>query len=135
MRRHLATAVVLTAVATFLAGCSSSDDGTDDPPTSKSPLSQEDRDKALADAGIPPVPNGATRTALIDVLRSIDPAIVNDEDKAIDAARNQCSAINGGSTKADWTASQRFSYDGNEVSEAEGKLINEALKALKFCDV
>lgn len=134
MRRHLATAVVLTAVIA-LAGCSSSDDGTDDPPTSKSPMSQEDRDEALADAGIPPVPNGATRTALLDVLRSIDPAIVEDEDKAVDAARNQCSAINGGSSKADWTAAQRFSYDGNEVSEADGKLINEALKALKFCDV
>ncbi len=55
------------------------------------------------------------------------------EDKAIDAARNQCSALNGGGGKADWAASQRFTYKDITTTEAQGKQINEALKGLGFC--
>ena len=52
-----------------------------------------------------------------------------------DAARNQCSALNGGAQKVDWLASQRFSYGDVTTSEAQGKQINEALKGLGFCKV
>ncbi|MFD3455818.1 hypothetical protein ACFWVC_27025 [Streptomyces sp. NPDC058691] len=134
IRTHIATTtLLLAATAATLTGCSTAE-GTKATAPSEPTLSQADRDKALADAGIPPVAAGARRAALLAALQAVNPGIVKDPDKAIDAARNQYSAINSGSDRADWAAGQRFTYQGNEVPEAQGKAINEALKALKFCN-
>jgi hypothetical protein len=57
------------------------------------------------------------------------------EDKAVDAARNQCSAFGEGVQRPDRLAAQRFTYKDVKTSEAQGKQINEALKGLKFCEV
>ncbi|MFF9819811.1 hypothetical protein [Streptomyces sp. NPDC014006] len=54
---------------------------------------------------------------------------------ALDAARNQCSSINNGGQRLDWMNSQRFSYKDVTTSEAQGKAINNALKASGFCRV
>ena len=44
-------------------------------------------------------------------------------------------AINGGAQKLDYFASQRFSYKDVTTTEAQGKAINDALKASGFCKV
>lgn len=80
---------------------------------------------------IPAKPTGQARTDLLAALRKISPALVADEDDAIDNSRNQCSAINGKAAKLDWSAQQRFGTSSHEVSDAEAKQINAALTT--FC--
>ncbi|MFE6379214.1 hypothetical protein [Streptomyces roseolus] len=85
-------------------------------------------------SGIPPKPTGAEREALLAAIKAVNPDAVRYEDKAIDAARNQCHAINGGGNKLDWSASQRFTYKDVVTTEEQGKALNEALKASGFCN-
>jgi hypothetical protein len=137
MRTRTTIAITTATLAVALVGCSSSD--TDEAkPKPKAKVSSEpsiDASAAEKAAGIPPEPTGAKREQLLRALAAANPGIVKYEDKAIDAARNQCSAINGGSSKADWSASQRFTYKDVTTTEAQGKQINEALKGLGFCKV
>jgi hypothetical protein len=121
------TIAAAAALAVTLVGCSSSDSSDDKATTPKASKSVDNSDAEKA-AGIPPEPDAATRTALIGVLKAINPALVADEDKAIDNARNQCSTINGGG-KADQSAKARFSTSDHEVTDAEAQAINAALKA------
>ncbi|MEV7793409.1 hypothetical protein AB0O68_15660 [Streptomyces sp. NPDC087512] len=87
-------------------------------------------------AGIPEEPTGADREELLRALAAANPDIVKYEDKAIDAAQNQCSAINDeGVKRIDWLAAQRFTYKDVTTTEAQGKQINEALKGIGFCEV
>ena len=125
MNIRTAACAALLALVTLTA-CGSSDDAdTASTPRATTSLDNSDAEKA---AGIPPKPDAATRTALIDVLKAINPALVADEDKAIDNARNQCSTITGGGN-ADQTAKARFSTSAHEVTDAEAQAINAALKA------
>lgn len=96
---------------------------------------EADRKAAEKAAGIPPEPTGAARQRLLDALAAATPDVVRYEDKAVDAARNQCSAINGGAHKLDWLASQRFTYKDVTTTEAQGAKINAALKSSGFCKV
>lgn len=51
-------------------------------------------------------PTGADRRALLDALAAAAPDAFRYDDEAVDAARNQCSAINGtGVKRIDWLAS------------------------------
>ncbi|MCT9083640.1 hypothetical protein [Streptomyces fulvoviolaceus] len=131
MRTRTTIAAVVAALAVTLVGCSS-DDGKakTDAATSSTPAATNtaDADAAEQAAGIPPEPDAATRTVLLDVLKAINPALVEDGDKAIDNARNQCSTINGGGN-ADESAKARFSTSAHEVTDAEAQAINAALKA------
>lgn len=135
--RHTAAAVAITALA--LAACSSNDSSQDDakPKASatKQAPNQKQKDDVAKAAGIPAEPTSAMRAELLRALAAANPAIVKHQDKAIDAARNQCSAINGGAQKLDWSASQRFTYEDVTTTEAQGKQINEALNGLGFCKV
>ncbi|MDX3237510.1 hypothetical protein PV392_17865 [Streptomyces sp. ME03-5709C] len=140
MRKRIATTTLLLAVAgTALGGCGSSKDtaATAPEPTASapSPVAQADQGGSLASAGIPAAPTGAERAALIAALQAINPDFAKDPDKAVDAARNQCAAINSNSPQADAEAAQRFTYHGNELTDAQGKAINDALKSLDFCAV
>ncbi|MEU8537140.1 hypothetical protein [Streptomyces parvulus] len=127
------TAAALAAGALLaLTACSSSETGGDSKPKATPSADYSAAEKA---SGIPPVPTGAKRQQLLDALAKAAPDVVKYEDDAIDAARNQCSAINGGGAKLDWTASQRFTYEDVTTSEAQGKAINEALKSSGFCNV
>lgn len=130
-RTTIAAATAVLAVA--LAGCSSSDSTDAKPTASKSSEPSIDISAAEKAAGIPPEPTGAKRAKLLRALAAANPGIVKYEDKAIDAARNQCSALS--SEKADWSASQRFTYKDVTTTEAQGKQINAALKSLGFCKV
>ena len=137
MRTRITIAAITAAFAVTLVGCNSSDDDSKPKAEATKRSSQPSVDVSAAEkaAGIPVEPTGAKRAELLRALAAANPDIVKYEDKAIDAARNQCSAINGGANKPDWNASQRFSYKDVTTSEAQGKQINEALKGLGFCKV
>ncbi|WP_326782768.1 hypothetical protein [Streptomyces sp. NBC_00151] len=133
-------ALVLIAAAA-LTGCTDTDGSKDtsskpsSPTTTAAATPSVDHSAAEKAAGLPPVPTGADRAALLRALKAANPDTVRYEDKAIDGARNQCMAINGGAQKLDWAASQRFTYKDVATTEAQGKQINEALKGLGFCKV
>ncbi|MGW6455520.1 hypothetical protein ACWF94_06250 [Streptomyces sp. NPDC055078] len=98
-------------------------------------LTPEQKAKVRAAAGFPEKPTGQKRADLLASIDSVAPDAVRYEDKAIDAARNQCSSINGGGNRLDWLASQRFTYKDVTTTEAQGKAINAALKESGFCKV
>ncbi|WP_159767246.1 hypothetical protein [Streptomyces sp. HM190] len=133
MRTRRAIGAVTAALALTLVGCTGGEEaGLND---NKGSDPSAEASKALRAAGIPPEPTGAQRAQLLRALAAVDPDIVKYEEKAVDAARNQCSAINGNSSRADWTAAQRFTYRDVTTTEAQGKQINEALEGLGFCKV
>ncbi|NEA41945.1 hypothetical protein G3I42_22285 [Streptomyces sp. SID11385] len=127
--RTLAAAVLLTVCATLTACGGDAGSGASD----------ADNDPGIAAAesavGIPPEPAGASRAALLLALRAVAPnaADTAHEDTAIDAAREQCSAINGGASNLAAAAAARFSYDGIVTSPAQGKAINAAIEDSGFC--
>ncbi|MGI5196567.1 hypothetical protein ACQEVY_23445 [Streptomyces sp. CA-288835] len=141
MRTRTTATALLAAALLALTACSTSSDTTAEdkakasPTAAESKPSSEERANIAAEAGIPPAPTGAKRQELLDAIAKGNPDAVKYEDKAIDAARNQCSAINGGGQKLDWSASQRFTYEDVTTTEAQGKAINEALKSSGFCEV
>jgi hypothetical protein len=138
MNTRTITAALLTAATLALTACSSSsDDGAKATKPSHKPTATPSMDTGAAQkaAGIPPEPTVAKRAELLRALAAANPDIVKYEDKAVDAARNQCSAINGGAQRLDWLAAQRFTYKDVTTSEAQGKQINQALKGLGFCKV
>lgn len=122
MRTRITTAAITAALAFTLTACSS-----DSEPSEPKASSTADHSSAEAAAGIPAEPAGAKRQALIAALRAVTPALVTDEAEAIDNARNQCSTIAGGGN-AELTAKARFSTSDHEVTDAEAKAINTALK-------
>ncbi|WP_328937441.1 hypothetical protein OG288_12345 [Streptomyces tauricus] len=153
MNTRTATAIALAATALLtLSACGSEDPDPKPPATTKPsapssdpvPSSEptnstqhpEETGAAAKSAGIPKKPTGKDRQNLLNALAAAAPDVVRYEDKAIDAARNQCSAINGeGVKRIDWLASQRFSYKNVTTTEAQGAKLNDALKASGFCNV
>ncbi len=103
--------------------------------TTANPGGTDPGSAATAAAGIPPEPIGAARVRLLRALAAANPQIVKYEDKAVDAARNQCGAINGGARRLDRLASQRFTYEDVTTTETQGRQINDALEGLAFCEV
>ncbi|MBV1948758.1 hypothetical protein [Streptomyces sp. BV129] len=139
MNTRTTVAAILAATALSLTACSGTDTahGTGDAKHTVTPKVAPSPGWSAAEkaAGIPPKPTGAKRAQLLRALAAANPDVVKYEDKAVDAARNQCAAINGGAHKLEWMASQRFSYKDVTTNEAQGKQINEALKGLDFCKV
>lgn len=126
--RTRTTAAIAALLITGLAGCSSKPE-----PNAKAASPSVDESAVAKASGIPPEPTGAKRQQLLDTIGKAAPDTIRYEDKAIDAARNQCSALD--SDKADWLASQRFTYKDVTTTEAQGKAIDAALKGLGFCNV
>lgn len=119
------TALAATAAAIVaLAGCDSEDkqDAAPKPKPSTSAPAQQ------ADTGIPPEPTGTKRAAYLAAIKAIDPALVTDADKAIDAGRNQCSSLNGGAQNVNNSAAQRFGNDAHPLTDEQGKALNAALR-------
>ncbi|MFD3503402.1 hypothetical protein ACFWWT_12715 [Streptomyces sp. NPDC058676] len=149
MNARTTTAALRAAgAATLLALTACTSGGDDDKATSPAPNTattpkppstaatpSTDPSSAATAAGIPPEPIGAARVRLLRALAAANPQIVKYEDKAVDAARNQCGAINGGARRLDRSASQRFTYEDVTTTETQGRQINEALKGLGFCEV
>ncbi|MFD8689926.1 hypothetical protein [Streptomyces sp. NPDC059651] len=130
------TAAAITAVLAFAAVGCSSDNGTDskaDTPGSSAPeassqSSHADDRGTATDTGLPPEPTGVKRDAVLAVVLDVNSNLVHDEDKAIDAARNQCAALNGGAMNPDHAAAQRFSYDGITLTDDDGGHLNTGLR-------
>ncbi|MFF8574014.1 hypothetical protein ACQPXT_01350 [Streptomyces sp. CA-100214] len=132
--KRTATAAVLLAALAALTACSSDSSSDDDQAADKpKPTASASADYSAAEKslGIPPEPTGAERDALLAALRDVDPALVADEEDAIDNARNQCRSINDGGDRLDYFAAQRFSGGSVEVTEEQGKHINIAIS--DFC--
>ncbi|WP_326678523.1 hypothetical protein [Streptomyces sp. NBC_01237] len=131
------TAALLAASAAallVLTACSAEEDKAAPSPKAKTsapaaettdPGKSSDAEKS---AGIPDAPTGADRAAYLAAIKAIDPAIVEDEEKAIDAGRNQCSHLASPSGKSDWLAAQRFGNDARPLTDAQGKQLNAALR-------
>ncbi|MFI9624535.1 hypothetical protein [Streptomyces sp. NPDC052042] len=121
MRRAALIAVTAAALLTLTA--------CEDAVTTK-PAPTETVDRAAIEeaAGIPPAPTGADRDAYLAAIKAIDPRIVEDEGKAIDAGRNQCASLRRGSKKPDRAAAQRFGNDARPLTDEQGKALNEALR-------
>ncbi|MYR45074.1 hypothetical protein [Streptomyces sp. SID5910] len=134
MNTRTAAATLAAAALLTLTACSSSGD---DSKTNAAPTATTtgQASSPAAAGGLPPKPTGEKRQQLLDALAKAAPDVVRYEDKAIDAARNQCSAFGEGVKRPDWLASQRFTYKDVTTSEEQGKQINEALKSIGFCNV
>ncbi|MFJ4832953.1 hypothetical protein ACIP79_24070 [Streptomyces sp. NPDC088747] len=139
MRVRTTTAAIVAVLAVAVVGCSGDDGGDGKADTAKSAApeasnavpeasSSADTSGAAKNAGIPPEPTGAERDALLAAVMDVNGNLVHDEDKAVDAARNQCAALDGGTANPDHSAAQRFSYDGVTLSDDDGKHINLALR-------
>lgn len=138
------TTVAIAAVLAFAAvGCSNDSDSTGDSgskaDTATSSAAEAsssadgggaatDDSGAAKDAGLPPEPTGAERDAVLAAVMDVNSKLTQDEDKAIDAARNHCAALNGGAANTDHSAAQRFSYDGITLTDDDGSHINIALR-------
>lgn len=139
------TAVAALTAALFLAltACVSSDAPDSGPrpglvgatPAPEDEVSREAVEEALAEAGIPGEPEGAAREALLAALENAAPDVVRYEDRAVDAARNQCGSLNTGTAEPDVLAAQRFSYEDVTTTPEQGRAINAALEASGFCEV
>ncbi|MFF5642080.1 hypothetical protein ACFY8Q_07170 [[Kitasatospora] papulosa] len=126
------TAVLLAAAALLaLTACSAEDDAAESKPSAPTAATTDTGDSSDAEkaAGIPDAPTGADREAYLRAIRAVDPRIVEDEDKAIDAGRNQCSSLAEPNDKSDWLAAQRFGNDARPLTDEQGKALNAALRA------
>ena len=123
MRPTAALLAASAAALLVLTACSAEEDTAagEDVDTGKS----SDAEKS---AGIPDAPTGADRAAYLAAIKAVDPAIVEDEEKAIDAGRNQCSHLASPNNKSDWLAAQRFGNDARPLTDAQGKQLNAALR-------
>lgn len=131
------TAAIAAVLAFTVVGCSSDSDSTGDSgsradSTGSSAASEAsssaDDSGAAKDAGLPPEPTGAERDAVLAAVMDVNSKLTQDEDKAIDAARNQCVALDGGAANTNHSAAQRFSYDGITLTDDDGSHINIALR-------
>ncbi|MGW1410987.1 hypothetical protein [Streptomyces sp. NPDC002403] len=120
-------AAVLLAAAALLAltACSAEEKDVTKPAPKETTVDHSAAEKA---AGIPPAPIGDARDAYLDAIAAVDPQIIVDEQKAIDAGRNQCSSLAHPTDKIDWAAAQRFGNDAHPLTDAQGKALNEALR-------
>lgn len=125
MRTRIAAAAIAAAALLALTACNSNDNNSDSKATSTPSV---DISSAEAAAGIPPKPDAAKQAVLIAALQSIDPGLGTDPDKTIDAARNQCSTLNGSGDPTGHTAATRFGDDAHPLTDTQGMAINGALK-------
>jgi hypothetical protein len=145
MRINVTVAAVTAVLAVTLVGCGGSGDKADTTKAgtkagaSAAPSAADDGgaadgsdasddSSAEAAAGIPPEPTGDTRAAVLAAVFDVSPRSASDEDKAIDAARNQCAALDSGAANPDHAAAQRFSYNGVKLTDDQGTHIDYGLR-------
>ncbi|MER8086602.1 hypothetical protein ABTZ57_16065 [Streptomyces sp. NPDC094048] len=123
-------AILLTAAALLaLTACSVEQKEVNKAePSSSAPADTGKSNAAEKAAGIPDAPTGDDRDAYLDAIAAVDPRIIVDEEKAIDAGRNQCSSLAKPNDKVNWLAAQRFGNDARPLTDAQGKQLNEALR-------
>jgi ABC-type Fe3+-hydroxamate transport system substrate-binding protein len=125
MRTRIAAAALAAAALLALTACNSNDDSKSSAPSSTPSANTSSIDAA----GLPPKPDAATQRVLLAAVESVDPALADDPDKTVDAARNQCQSLNGGAANPDHLAAQRFGNDSHPLTDTQGKALNIALRA------
>ncbi|MEU1366707.1 hypothetical protein ABZ454_11285 [Streptomyces sp. NPDC005803] len=140
MRIRATTAAIAALLAVAVVGCGNDKDSDTGTGTSTStststvksaaPKASSTAEESVGaeNAGLPPEPTGTGRDAVLAVVRDVNGNLTHDEDKAVDAARNQCAALNGGAANPDHSAAQRFSYDGVTLTDDDGSHINFGLR-------
>ncbi|WP_327365313.1 hypothetical protein [Streptomyces sp. NBC_01217] len=132
MRIRTTTVAVVAILTVTVVGCSSDKDSDSKADTIKSAVPEAsgaaDNGGAAKNADLPPEPTGAERDAVLATILDVNSNLIHDEDKAINAARNQCAALDGGATDPDHSAAQRFSYDGVTLTDDDGSHINFGLR-------
>lgn len=125
-----AAALLAAAVLLSLAACSTGHADVNKAESSSSATADSGKSStAEKAAGIPDAPTGNDRDAYLDAIAAVDPQIIVDEQKAIDAGRNQCASLAGdGFANVDWLAAQRFGNDARPLTDAQGKQLNAALR-------
>ncbi|MFE0762608.1 DUF732 domain-containing protein [Streptomyces smyrnaeus] len=123
----LAVVVVAVAMATSSGSTNATRDSKPSPSTTPK-VDKSHRADAEKAAGIPPKPTGADRAAYLRAIAAVDPALTAEPEKAIDAGRNQCSALDGGASRVDYLAAQRFGNDAHPLTDAQGAELNKALR-------
>lgn len=81
-------------------------------------------------ATMPPAPVGALRDGYLNGLAVVNIWLVHDPDRAVDNGRRQCQALDrGGSDDVlAHQAAERFGSDGADLTDADGKTINQYLR-------
>ncbi|MFI2780266.1 hypothetical protein [Streptomyces sp. ALB3] len=131
MRIRTMTAATAAILTVTIVGCGSGKSGESKADTANSTVAagpNASDGTGAEKAGIPPEPTGAERDAVLAAIRDVNAHLTRDEDKALDAARNQCSSLDGGATNPDRTAAQRFSYDGVTLTDDDGSHLNTGLR-------
>ncbi|WP_329214647.1 hypothetical protein OG257_36475 [Streptomyces sp. NBC_00683] len=132
MRIGTTTAAIAAVLTVTVVGCSSGKDSDSKADATKSTVTEAPGaagdSGAAKNAGVPPEPTGGERDAVLQAVQDVHSNLIHDEDKAIDAARNQCAALDGGATDPDHSAAQRFSYDGVTLTDDDGSHINIGLR-------
>ncbi|MFE6041023.1 hypothetical protein [Streptomyces sp. NPDC056452] len=132
MRIGTTTAAFAVVLAVTVVGCSGDKDSDRKADATKSTVTEAsgaaENSGAAKNADLPPEPTGADRDAVLKAVQDVHGTLIHDEDKAIDAARNQCAALDGGATNPDHSAAQRFSYDGVTLTDDDGRHINIGLR-------
>ncbi|MGW8063909.1 hypothetical protein ACVV2G_16940 [Streptomyces ziwulingensis] len=126
------TAAIVAILAGTVISCSSDKGSESAADTTKSTVAETSRAStesgAAKNPGLPPEPVGAERDAVLAAIRDVHAGLTHDEDKAVNAARNQCSSLDGGAANPDRGAAQRFSYDGVTLTDEDGRHINIGLR-------
>ncbi|MFC9729752.1 hypothetical protein ACFWGM_10775 [Streptomyces roseolus] len=79
-------------------------------------------------AGLSPEPTGARQGGRPRGHPRHQSGLIHDEEKAVDAARDQCAALDGGGAGSDRSAAQRFSYDGVTLTDDDGGHLDTGLR-------
>ncbi|MEU9851830.1 DUF732 domain-containing protein [Streptomyces sp. NPDC047974] len=130
-----AAAAAVAVLAVTLVGCVGEGDGhkpttveVASPTSAPTATGTADTGAGATNAGLPPEPTGARRDALLAAIRDVDGGLARDEEKAIDAARSQCAALDGGAADPERSAARRFDYDGVTLTDEDASHLNIALR-------
>ncbi|MFF3450929.1 hypothetical protein ACFYXJ_27735 [Streptomyces sp. NPDC002667] len=135
IRTSVAAAAVL---AVTLTGCGAGGSGDDkaEPAASSAPTATKSAAPptptksagggAEKSGDLPAAPTGTKRAALLAELKAVDPALVADEDKAVESAREQCADIKSDSDPVG-SAKTRFAVPGRTMTDKESREVNVAV--------
>ncbi|WP_415952218.1 hypothetical protein [Streptomyces sp. KLOTTS4A1] len=131
--RTTKTIGILATLALAVVGCGSEDSGDQakqKPPNASSKPTEQQEDNTAAQGRLPDEPTGAERDAVLAAIRDVLPELVQDEDKAIDAARRQCQNLDNPNSAGmeDTLAAMLFMYSGAAITEEHGKHLNAGLR-------
>lgn len=126
MRTTPAAATVLAAAALLALTACGSSHTTSEPPAPTAPVAS-----VPAAPGAPADANNteAKRSALLLGLASVDPGIATNHERAIRRAQVQCATLNTGGSDPDHLAAERFGDPAHPLTDAQGKQIDDLLRA------